>query len=90
MAIRPRLCRCYRRGVLAEIINTTRPRKRGLDASQYDVNDIGSMEKMSEETGWTVKECHKIIDNLALGTKKEPVKKVLSSITVNLNDLVIE
>lgn len=54
------------------------------------MNDIGSMKKMSETTGWTVKECHKIIDNLALDTKKEPVKKVLSSITINLNDLIIE
>lgn len=65
-------------------------KEEGFDASRYDVNDIGSMKKMSETTGWTVKECHKIIDNLALDTKKEPVKKVLSSITINLNDLIIE
>lgn len=65
-------------------------KEEGLDVSQYDVDDVDSMKKMSEATGWTMKECHKIIDNLALDTKKEPVKKVLSSITVNLNNLVVD
>lgn len=50
-------------------------KEEGLDVSQYDVDDVDSMKKMSEATGWTMKECHKIIDNLGLGTKKRTGQK---------------